>query len=148
MMLLGNAFLASLAASARYSVVPFQDTAAPGELIEIYPGLTMRALGCPDYKRDPARAIDYMLARCVQCGIVVEVDSGIRAFCENYRTGRGKTSDPDGSDALIALATAILYREGLCEAVRGAGEDQRLRKEGVIWGSVAPGDSIAIGFDT
>jgi hypothetical protein len=148
MTLLGNAFIAALAASGAYSVVPFEDTVAPGEIIEIYPGLTMRALGRPDYKRDPSRAIDCVLARCFHCGVVVEIDPDIRAFCESYRTGRGKLSDPDGSDALIALATAILYSEGQCAALCGAGERRQLQREGVIWGPKPVSGATTLAVET
>jgi hypothetical protein len=114
--------------------MPFQSSTRSGEVIEIYPGFAMRTLGRRDYKRDPKQAIKTVLAHCAGKGISVELDSTIRDFCESYDSGRGTTSDPDGSDALIALAVAILYREGLCqEAIYHADRNRRM-VEGVIWG--------------
>ena len=133
MTLLGNALLARLTASGRYKIVPFHGTGPEAEVIEIYHGLTMSALGRRDYKRDPRSAVTTVLAHCASKHIAFELDPAIRSFCENYNSGHGNTPDPDGSDALIALATAILYREGLGEEAVGA-EDQHQRSvEGVIW---------------
>lgn len=133
MTLLGNALLAPLAASGSYLIIPFHDTGPDNQVIEIYPGVTMRTLNRPDYKRDPAGAIEAIIAHCAAKGITIDVDPAVRSFCANYRTGRGATADPDGSDALIALATAVLYREGLCEESLGAEHRHQRLVEGVIW---------------
>ncbi len=123
MTLLSNALLASLGDDGAYRVVPFQAPGPSREVIEVYPGVTMRRLGRTDYKRQPARVIDATLSHCATQGISLDVDPAIRSFCEEYNTaGRGRL-DPDRSDALIALAVAILYREGRCEMV-GRTEDE------------------------
>lgn len=133
MALLGNALLAHLAASGRYRVVPFGAAGPSGAVIEVYPGLTMRDLGKRDYKRDPAGAITTVLAHAATRGIAIELDPGIRRFCETYDTGSGPAMDPDGSDALVALVTAILYRER--RAVEAVDPRQRglVPFEGAIW---------------
>jgi predicted nuclease with RNAse H fold len=119
MTLTGNALLGHLMVSDRYRIVPFHAPRADsvGEVIEIYPGFTMRAL-----------------QHCAAQGISIEIEPTIRLFCETYNSGSGKIYDPDASDALIALVTAILYREGRCEeAVRPADYGKRAI-EGAIWG--------------
>ncbi len=133
MTLLGNAVLASLAKDYAYRIIPFQDPGPPGEVIEVYPGVAMRNLGRPDYKREPARAIDTILSQCGLHGVHIDVDPAIRSLCEEYNTAGRGSFDPDGSDALIALAVGILYREGHCQAIGSTGEEQQLRGEGVIW---------------
>lgn len=137
MTLLGNALLASLAASGHYRVIPFTGPGPANEAIEVYPGLTMRALGFPHYKQDPRGAIAVLLAACAAWGVRIDLDDGIRTFCEGYNSAGGGASDPDGSDALIALATAILYREGHCHEVIAPAERQLRDVEGVIWGPSA-----------
>ncbi len=134
MTLLGNALLSALAASGRYRVRPFMETGSANEVIEIYPGITMRALGFRGYKRDPVGAIAAALAGCADRGIVVTLDPGLRRFCEEYTTAPPPGRDPDASDALIALLTAILHREGHTAEVLPA-EALALRPlEGAVWG--------------
>lgn len=134
MTLLGNALLAALAASGRYRVRPFMETGPANEVIEIYPGITMRALGFRGYKRDPSGAIAAALAGCADRGIVVTLDPRLRRFCEEYTTAPPPGRDPDASDALIALLTAILHREGYTAEVLPA-EALALRPfEGAVWG--------------
>lgn len=133
MTLVGNALLAKLYQSGFYRIVPFQEDAANGEVIEVYPGITMRDLGRRDYKLNPVAAIETVLAHCAMQGIQIEVDSEIRSFCETYNTGGKDASDPDGSDALIALATAILFREGHAVEAIDAGNYDLRHQEGVIW---------------
>ncbi len=133
MTLLGNALLAALATDDAYRIIPFQDPGLPPEVIEVYPGVAMRNLGRPDYKRDPARAIDAILDHCAVQGVRFDVAPAIRSFCETYNTAGRGSFDPDGSDALIALAVAVLYREGQCQAVGRTGQQEQLRGEGVIW---------------
>ena len=133
MTLLGNALLAALAGGNAYRIVPFQHPGPDGEVIEVYPGVAMRQLGRSDYKRDPARAIDEIFSHCAEQGIHIDVDPAIRSFCETYNTAGRGSFDPDGSDALIALAVGVLYREGRCEAVGGIGDERQRIGEGVIW---------------
>jgi len=138
MTLLGNALLARLAASGRYRVVPFGRSGPPNELIEIYPGVALRALGFPAYKREPARAITILLDYCAAQGLAITLDPAIRLFCETYNSGSALVRDPDGSDALLALLAAILYREGLAVEILSP-EDAALRPlEGAAWGLQAP----------
>ncbi len=137
MTLLGNALLASLADDGEYRVVPFQAPGASREVIEVYPGVTIRRLGRADYKRQPARAIDAILGHCATQGISIDVDPAIRSFCEEYNTAGRGGFDPDGSDALIALAIAILYREGRCEMVGRIDQEEQLNGEGTIWAPIA-----------
>lgn len=139
MTLLGNALLAALAASGRYAVVPFMPPGSRTAAVEVYPGLTMRRLGMRAYKRDPAGAISCLLAFCIQRGVNVAVDPELRRFCEEYRTRNGPTTDPDASDALIALVTTILYREGMCAEALPPGESSRRCVEGAIWAPVVEG---------
>ena len=145
MTLLGNALLATLAASGRYRIRPFDDrddrsgspaveTGPENEVIEIYPGLTMRDLGFRGYKRDPGGAIEVALAHVAARGIAVTLDPALRRFCEEYTTASPPARDPDASDALIALLTAILHREGQTAEVLPA-EAAALRPiEGAVWG--------------
>jgi hypothetical protein len=142
MTLLGNALLAALASSGRYAVVPFQSPGIGGAAIEVYPGLTMRRLGWRAYKRDPKRAIACLLDACAERGVTLELDAEVRAFCETYRTAHGEDLDPDASDALIALVTAILYREGHCEEVVPPGSQALKKVEGAIWAPVSPGGTL------
>jgi hypothetical protein len=136
MTLLGNALLARLERAGLYRVVPFDvDDGTTSAVIEIYPGVTMRRLSRPDYKRDPAGAIDAVLALCRSRGIDVQVDEDVRATCETHGMNRS-TPDPDASDALVALCTGILYREGHCERVLARHNDPRVDVEGVIWAPV------------
>lgn len=134
MTLLGNTLLAALARSGRYRIVPFMLTGPASEVIEIYPGITMRGLGFPTYKHDPTGAIATALAHCAAQGIVVDLDPMLRAFCETYSTARPPQHDPDASDALIALLTAILHREGhTIEILPTKARDLR-PTEGAVWG--------------
>lgn len=136
MTLLGNSLLARLADSGSYDIIPFRDSDQAAEVVEIYPGFTMRSLGRSDYKRDPSRTISTILDHCSKKSISVDLDPSIRAFCETYDSGRGKISDPDGSDAFIALATGILYREGQCENALEDPDPHWRSTEGTIWGPV------------
>lgn len=134
MTLLGNALLAALAAGGRYRIVPFMAPSPASEVIEIYPGVIMRSLGFPTYKRDPVGAIATIRAHCAAQGIAVDLDPALRAFCEEYTTAAPPARDPDASDALIALLTAILHREGRTAEVLPP-EARGLRPtEGAIWG--------------
>jgi hypothetical protein len=131
MTLLGISLLRTLRAHG-YAIVPF-DQPTERRAIEVYPGGAMRALGCPDYKRRPAAAIEAMLAHCAASGVEVEVDPRIRRLCERYDTGRA-SPDPDASDALIALCLGVLHREGLTRELLPRSARSRRSSEGAIWG--------------
>jgi len=134
MTLLGNALLAALAASGRYRIRPFMAEGSTNEVIEIYPGITMRGLGFRGYKRDPVGAIATARAHLAARGIAVTLDPALRRFCEEYTTASPPARDPDASDALIALLTAILHREGQTAEILPA-EAAALRPiEGAVWG--------------
>jgi hypothetical protein len=135
MTLLGNCLLNKLSKSRQYKILPFSNEGR-NEIIEIYPGYTMRALKRPDYKRDPGKAIKAILSHCKSKNIQIDVSPSIIHFCETYNSASGKGYDPDGSDALIALCTSILYREGWCREALNR-EDEFLREsEGAIWGPI------------
>lgn len=138
MTLLGNALLANLAATGRYRIVPFGPPGAACDVIEIYPGVTMRALGFPKYKRDPAGAIATLLNYCADCGIAIALDPTIRHCCETYTTGSAQSRDPDGSDALIALLTTILYHEGHAQEIMPPEAEYLRPIEGAVWGLRTP----------
>lgn len=131
MTLLGNAFLARLAGSGRYDVVPFQSRGRI-PIIEIYPGHAMRALGVPGYKREPARAIDTAVEHLAQGGVRLAVDRSVRDACVAYDSGGSRASDHDAADALVALCVGVLHREGLAREVLGATPGDR-DAEGAIW---------------
>ncbi len=135
MTLLGNAFLARLERSGSYDVVPFQSRGR-AQVIEIYPGHAMRALGVRDYKRAPERAIDAAVRHLGEHGITFTIDGKIRAACETYDTGWGAAGDHDGADAVVAACVAALYREGRALEIVGTPADAR-DAEGAIW-SFAP----------
>jgi hypothetical protein len=124
MTLLGNAFLARLERSRRFDVVPFH-ARGRAQVVEVYPGHAMRALGVPDYKHAPARAIDAALAHLSRRGIGFTVDARVRAACEAYDTGGRTTHDHDAADALVAACVAALHREGLAREVTGAPAEAR-----------------------
>lgn len=137
MTLLGIAMLSSLRSSG-YRIVPFDasPTAMPPgsrELIEVYPGAAMRSLGCADYKRSPAVALNTILEHCRTNGIFIELADDIRELCETYDTGHGDARDPDASDALIALCVGILYRAGRTKALVAPADIAHIEREGVIW---------------
>lgn len=131
MTLLGNAFLARLAGSGSYDVVPFHSRGR-ARVIEIYPGHAMRALGVRDYKRAPAQAIDAAVRHLAQHGIAFTIDAEIRAACEAYDTGGKAASDHDAADAIVAACVAALYREGRACEIVGTPADAR-DAEGAIW---------------
>ncbi len=54
MTLLGNALLARLWESHRYRVLPFPGGRGTGEVIEVYPGATLRQMGLSKYKSQPS----------------------------------------------------------------------------------------------
>jgi len=136
MTLLGNAVLARLSASGRYRVSPFADDdaadAGAGELIEVYPGATLRRLGLARYKDRPAEALQRARNACAAAGIILDVDERILAVCRTYDSG-GAAPDHDAADAFVALCTAILYAHGACRPALPASEEARAAREGIIW---------------
>ena len=55
MTLLGNVVLSRLWESNRYRVLPFSGGRGAGEVIEVFPGATLRRLGLPRYKSKPGQ---------------------------------------------------------------------------------------------
>lgn len=131
MTLLGNAVLAQLWESGRYRVLPFPGGRGAGEVIEVYPGATLRGLGLARYKTRPDEAIRLSIAACGAAGIALDVDLGVMALCCRYSSG-GKTPDYDAADALVALCTAILHAEGACHTAFDADRHTE-QSEGAIW---------------
>jgi hypothetical protein len=131
MTLLGNALLARLWESHRYRVLPFPGGRGTGEVIEVYPGATLRQMGMANYKSRPNEAIRLGIAACAAAGIKLDIDRRLGALCRRYSSGR-KTPDYDAADAFVALCTAILHAEGAChEAIDG---DPPLKeREGAVW---------------
>lgn len=133
MTILGNHILSKLWASGLYRVVPFGGSNLENEAIEVYPAATLRRLGLRSYKRQPAAAIDAVLAFASEQDLEIKVERSVRAFCETYTSG-GRSPDHDGADAFVALATAIFYREGLCQMVLPPDISPHTHKiEGAIW---------------
>jgi hypothetical protein len=131
MTLLGNAVLSRLWESHRYRVLPFPGGRGTGEIIEVYPGATLRQMGLANYKSRPEEAIRLAIAACTATGITLDVDPRLRALCCRYSSG-GKTPDYDAADAFIALCTAILHAEGTCRMAID-GEASLKASEGAIW---------------
>lgn len=132
MTLLGNALLSRLWESHRYRVIPFAGGRGHGEVIEVYPGATLRRMGLINYKSRPDEAIRLGIAACVAAGIKLDVDLRIVALCCRYNSGSRTTSDYDAADAFVALCTAILHAEGGCrEAFDGDASVKAV--EGAVW---------------
>lgn len=133
MTLLGNALLSKLWESHKYRVLPFPGGRGTGEIIEVYPGATLRALGLASYKGQPAEAVRRAMDACEVAGIKIEVDRELVALCCCYSSG-GKSPDHDAADAFVALCTAILHAEGSSRPAMSPGSDPRLKeREGAIW---------------
>jgi hypothetical protein len=131
MTLLGNVLLARLWESHRYRVVPFSGGRGAGEIIEVYPGATLRRMGLANYKSRPEEAIRLGIAACAAAGIKLDVDLRLMALCCRYSSG-GQTPDYDAADAFVALCTAILHAEGACRAAIDHAPSQK-ESEGAIW---------------
>jgi hypothetical protein len=131
MTLLGNALLARLWESHQYRVLPFPGGRGAGEIIEVYPGATLRQMGLSKYKSQPSEAIRLSIAACAAAGITLDVDPRLVALCCKYSSG-GKRPDYDAADAFVALCTAILHAEGACHAAID-GDPLLKDREGVIW---------------
>ncbi len=102
-----------------------------GEVIEVYPGATLRRMGLSNYRSPPDEALRLGIAACAAAGIELDVDLRLMALCCRYSAG-GKTPDYDAADAFVALCTAILHAEGAC---RAAIDGDPLLKEsaGAVW---------------
>jgi hypothetical protein len=134
MTLLGNVLLLRLWESQKYRVLPFSGGQGAGEIIEVYPGATLRALGLATYKSQPDEAVRISMAACAAAGIELEVDARVIALCGRYSSSRG-TPDYDAADAFVALCTAILQAEGACSPALVPDPIGQLMKEseGAIW---------------
>jgi len=131
MTLLGNALLAPLWESHRYRVLPFPGGRGASEVIEVYPGATLRQMGLARYKARPDEAIRLGIAACASAGIKVDVDLRLMALCCRYSSG-GKSPDYDAADAFVALCTAILHAEGRSRMATG-GDPFLEESEGAVW---------------
>jgi hypothetical protein len=131
MTLLGNALLSRLWESHTYRVLPFPGGRGSSEVIEVYPGATLRQMGLTNYKSRPDEAIRLGIAACAAAGIKLDVDRRLIALCCRYSSG-GKTPDHDAADAFVALCTAILHAEGACRAA-AQGNPLLQQREGTVW---------------
>jgi hypothetical protein len=131
MTLVGNVLLARLWESQRYRVLPFAGGRGPGEIIEVFPGATLRHTGLRRYKSQPQEALRLGIAACTAVGVALDVDARILALCCRYSSG-GNTPDHDAADAFVALCTAILHAEGACRMAIGPGI-RRPVPDGAIW---------------
>ncbi len=131
MTLLGNALLARLWESHKYRVLPFPGGRGAGEVIEVYPGATLRQMGLANYKSRPDEAIRLGIAACAAADIKLDVDLRLMALCCRYSSG-GKMPDHDAADAFVALCTAILHAEGACRAATD-GDSFVKEREGAVW---------------
>jgi hypothetical protein len=137
MTLLGNALLSKLWESHKYRVLPFPGGRGTSEVIEVYPGATLRTMGLASYKSRPDEAVRLGIAACAAAGIKLEVDLRLVALCCRYSSGTRNTPDYDVADAFVALCTAILHAEGACRPAIASDPmwQERLLKqwEGAIW---------------
>jgi hypothetical protein len=74
MMLLGNALLSQLWDSRKYRVLPFPGGRGAHEIIEVYPGATLRRMGLASYKSRPDEAVRIGIAACAAAGIKLDVE--------------------------------------------------------------------------
>ena len=137
MTLLVNALLARLWTSGTYRVRPFPGGRGAGEVVEVYPGATLRAMGLTAYKARPDEAVRLAIAACAAAGITLDVDLGILALCCRYSSGSARAPDHDVADAFVALCTAILHAEGACRPALTPDprwpDQQVMAWEGAIW---------------
>lgn len=137
MTLAGNVLLDFLGTNGKYRIVPlWSPEGYAREAIEVYPGLVMRQLGLQNYKSQPEAALCCLAEHLRRKGIEMSVAPDIVQRCVVYNSsGSTGQSDHDMADALVALGTAILYREGHCSpAVEGRRWENATYNEGVIWG--------------
>lgn len=137
MTILGNALLSKLWESHKYRVLPFPGGRGDGEVIEVYPGATLRTMGLASYKSRPDEAVRVSIAACAAAGIKLDVDLRLIALCCRYSSGTAKAPDYDVADAFVALCTAILHADGACRPVLAPDpvwQEHLLREwEGAIW---------------
>ena len=137
MTLLGNVLLSNLWESHKYRVLPFPGGRGAGEIIEVYPGATLRTMGLASYKSRPDEAVRLGIAACAAAGIKLAVDLRLVALACRYSSGTAKSPDYDVADAFVALCTAILHAENGCRPVLAPDPtwQERLVKEweGAIW---------------
>lgn len=137
MTLLGNALLSKLWESHKYRVLPFPGGRGPGEVIEVYPGATLRAMGLSSYKSRPEEAVRLGIAACATAGIKLDVEFRLVALACRYSSGTAKSPDYDVADAFVALCTAILHAENGCRPVLAPDPTWQERYvkewEGAIW---------------
>jgi len=117
MTLLGNVMLAKRWESHKYRVLPFPGGRGHGEVIEVYPGATLRTMGLRAYKSRPDEAVRLAIAACAAAGIRLDVDLQLVAVACRYSSGTATAPDHDVADAFVALCTAILHAEGACHPV-------------------------------
>ncbi|WP_437611917.1 hypothetical protein WMF20_07505 [Sorangium sp. So ce834] len=136
MTLLRNALLSKLWESYKYRVLPFPGGRGAGEIIEVYPGATLRTIGLASYKSRPEEPVRCGIAACTAAGIKLDVDLRLVGLCCRYSSG-GRTPDYGVADAFVALCTAILHAEGACRPAIASDPiwQERLLKEweGAIW---------------
>jgi hypothetical protein len=137
MTLLGNVLLSKLWESHKYRVLPFPGGRGAGEIIEVYPGATLRTMGLASYKSRPAEAVRLDIAACAAAGIKLDVDLRLVALACRYNSGTTKSPDYDVADAFVALVTAILHAENGCRPVLAPDptwpEHLLTEWEGAIW---------------
>ena len=91
-------------------------------IIETYPGAVASCMGFPgSYKQQPASCLEAAARYLREHGIMLDFHADVRKFCLEYRTSK---NDPDGTDAFLCLVTAICFREGLAETLRGYRADR------------------------
>jgi len=86
--------------------LPFPGGGGDGEIIEVYPGATLRRMCLASYKSRPEEAIRLGIAACVAAGIELEVAPGIMALCCRYSSG-GKTRPPTRRDGPMDQDRAV-----------------------------------------
>lgn len=129
MTILGSALLSAL--RPHYTVSPFERPSAH-EVIEIYPSGSVRALGAVYRKREPLRAINALVDECLKRGIKLEIDGDVLDVCVSYDSGK-RSPDHDAADALVAVCTAILHREGFTEVAIREMATESQQEEGAIY---------------
>jgi len=87
MTLLGNALLSKLLESRKYRVLPFPGGRGTGEIIEVYPGATLRTMGLESYKSRPDEAVRLGIAACATAGIKLDIDLRLIALACRYSSG-------------------------------------------------------------
>ena len=137
MTLLGNALLSKLWEPHRYHVLPFPGGRGAGEIIDLYPGATLRTMGLASYKSKPDEAVRLGIAACTAAGIKLGVDLRLVAFACRYSSDTTKSPNYDVAGAFVAFCTAILHAENGCRPVLAPDPtwQERLVKEreGAFW---------------